>query len=58
MQGKDLDGYIATFKHLAKEAGYCEEPTNGPFRYLEAQGDGAGSKCEQGLRGGGRSRMQ
>jgi len=22
MQGKDLDGYIATFKHLAKEAGY------------------------------------
>jgi hypothetical protein len=22
MQGKDQDGYIATFKHLAKEAGY------------------------------------
>jgi hypothetical protein len=30
---------------------FCEEPTNGPFRYSEAQGDGAGSKCEQGLRG-------
>jgi hypothetical protein len=22
MQGKDLDGYITMFKHLAKEAGY------------------------------------
>jgi hypothetical protein len=38
--------------------GACEEPTNGPFRYSEAQGDGAGSKCEQGLRGEERSRTK
>jgi hypothetical protein len=25
MQGKDLDGYIATFKHLAKKAGYTSD---------------------------------
>jgi hypothetical protein len=36
----------------------CEEPTNGPFRYSEAQGDGAGNKCEQGVRRGERSRMK